>query len=179
MVRVRLLISKQWRSTLVFSAMAITSAGTVPGGWLAMINSFGTVVQMAHESIVYSSNDTFTAYQPHSDVLTGNTMQKREDIIVLSGDVVISNAGTLVFPTFGATVATFCNEVNPAQDDFESYTDGSAVNGLNGGTGWVEPWVNRSDVPPAQDDFESYTNGASVQGLNGGVFWGDAYVARP
>jgi hypothetical protein len=159
--------------------MAITSAGTVPGGWLTTINSYGTVVQMAHESKVYSSNDTQTSFFPISEVLTGNTASKREDIIVLTGDMVISDAGTLVFPTFGNAVATFCNEVDIAIDDFESYTDGEAVQGLNGGTGWTDVWVNRSDAPPANDDFESYNNGDSVQGLNGGVNWGDAYVARP
>jgi hypothetical protein len=159
--------------------MAITTAGTVPGGWLTTINSFGTIVQMAHESKVYSANDTFASYFPISEVLTGNTALKREDIIVVSGDVVISDAGTLVFPAFGNAVATFCNEVNIAKDDFESYTDGEALNGLNGGTGWTDVWVNRSDAPPAQDDFESYLNGAALNALNGGLSWGDAYAARP
>lgn len=159
--------------------MAITSAGTVPGGWLTTINSFGTIVQMTHESKVYSSNDTSASYFPISEVLTGNTATKREDIIVISGDVVISDAGTLVFPTFGNAVATFCNEVGTATDDFESYSGTVAVNGLNGGSGWIEIWINRFDQPVSSDDFESYGSNVPVNGLNGGVNWNDAYVARP
>lgn len=70
-----------------------------------------------------------------------------------------------------------------AQDDFESYTNGAALNGLNGGTGWcnslaVQPYVDRTAYLGmlAQDDFESYANNAALLGLNGGTgAWNGAY----
>lgn len=83
----------------------ITSAGTTPGGWFQTINSYGTVVQMQHESQVYSANDTIASFNPISEVLTGNTAERREDIIA-GADVVISDAGTLVFPLFGSLTDT-------------------------------------------------------------------------
>jgi hypothetical protein len=94
----------------------ITSAGTTPGGWFQTINSYGTVVQMEHESQVYSANDTIASFNPLSEVLTGNTGERTEDILA-GMDVVISDAGTLVFPTFGSLTAVLVNGTgtNPFQ----------------------------------------------------------------
>jgi len=86
----------------------ITSAGTTPGGWLQTINSYGTVVQMQHESTVYSANDTIASFNPISEVLTANTAERREDILVSGPSVVISDSGMLVFPAFGSIVNSNC-----------------------------------------------------------------------
>ncbi len=83
----------------------ITDADGTPGGWFQTINSYGTVVQMEHESQVYSANDTIASFNPLSEVLTGNTGERTEDIIA-GTDVVISDAGTLDFPTFGSLTDT-------------------------------------------------------------------------
>jgi hypothetical protein len=77
-----------------------TYDGSVPGGWLAGYNSYGTVVQFTHESQIYSSNDTLTSRTPHSGVFTATTMERREDILGPTNIVLIDAvAGTL--PSFG------------------------------------------------------------------------------
>lgn len=65
-------------------------------------------------------------------------------------------------------------------DDMESYTDLVAVNGLNGGTGWLAAYADRAGNVGLQavDDMESYTDLAAVNGLNGGIGWAAAYVDR-
>lgn len=83
----------------------ITSAGTTPGGWFQTINSYGSVVQMQHESQVYSANDTITSFHPISEVLTGVTGDRRDDVLA-GADVVISDAGPLIYPSFGSIVAS-------------------------------------------------------------------------
>ena len=55
--------------------------GTIPGGWLISFNSYGTVTRSAHEGTVYPSNDTLTSRYPLADLLTGQTNQRREDVI--------------------------------------------------------------------------------------------------
>lgn len=65
-----------------------------------------------------------------------------------------------------------------AEDDFESYTAGNELGGLNGGTNWSAAYLSRSAPVPADDDFESYTPTADLDGLNGGTTWNGAYVSR-
>lgn len=77
------------------------NSGTTPGGWLLAINSYGTLAYWEHESVVYPANDTTVSKQPLSDILTGLTCEKREDILFPAGDVVISNTGSFVFPFIG------------------------------------------------------------------------------
>jgi len=64
-------------------------------------------------------------------------------------------------------------------DDFEGYTNGAALNGLNGGSGFTGAYVDSPGLTGIQqsDDFESYTDGAALNGLNGGG-WPAAYVDR-
>ena len=59
-------------------------------------------------------------------------------------------------------------------EDWESYTVGVDVNGLNGYWNWAGPWVVFNMLVDF-DDFESYTVGANVAGLNGGYGWTSAY----
>jgi len=64
-------------------------------------------------------------------------------------------------------------------DNAESYTDGAALNGLNGGSGFAGAYVDRAAITGIQqyDDVESYTDGAALDGLNG-AGWPGAYVDR-
>lgn len=92
-------------SIVLYPAVASgTSTGTVPGGWLASLNSYGTVVRWDHESTIYTQNDTVVSTAPLSDIITGSTPLRRSDLLFRSGtnfDVVIADAGTLSFPSFG------------------------------------------------------------------------------
>lgn len=65
-------------------------------------------------------------------------------------------------------------------DDMESYSDGAALNGLNGGTGFAAAYVDRNGLfgVQAYDSMESYSDGAAVAGLNGGNGFSAAYVDR-
>lgn len=121
----------------------ITSSGTTPGGWLTTINSYGTVVQMAHESKVYSKNDTIASFNPLSEVLTGNTIERREDIIVTSGDFVLPNQAPLVLPDFGSVVDTNCD--NPPQElTLIILPDDQLSGDPLGSTHWITPGAGTS-----------------------------------
>ncbi len=66
-------------------------------------------------------------------------------------------------------------------DDFESYSDGASLNGLNGGAGdWEGAYVDGISYLGviASDDMESYSDAATVDSLNGGTGWNGAYVSR-
>ncbi len=87
--------------------------GTTPGGWLFAINSYGTVSNHTHESVVYPSNDTVTSRLPVSGLLTGMTNDRREDILVgtvaivngtgtsYSTEFVLRDGAGLEYPSFG------------------------------------------------------------------------------
>jgi hypothetical protein len=60
------------------------------------------------------------------------------------------------------------------EDTFESYTSGSDIIGLNGGTGWSTPYsgsVSNYAGLVAFDGFEDYTSGSSIIGLISGSGW--------
>lgn len=79
--------------------------GTNPGGWLAILNSYGTVVSVVHESNIFPANDTVTSVVPLSSMLTSNTWQRREDHFVISaGQSVLPDDGTVAMPTFGGII---------------------------------------------------------------------------
>lgn len=67
---------------------------------------------------------------------------------------------------------------DPIYDSMESYSDGVAVNGLNGGTSWAGAYVDLSGLfgVQAYDSMETYSDGAAVNGLNGGNGFAGAYV---
>ncbi len=82
-----------------------TYSPLTPGGWVATVNSYGTAVSWAHESQLYSSNDTLTSKSPLADVLTSSTHARREDL-VLENPFVTADSGTTALPTFsGVSVA--------------------------------------------------------------------------
>jgi hypothetical protein len=58
---------------------------TTPGGWLALVTSWGTASSYSHESTVYNNNDTIMTPWPLSNRLTTTTAKRREDIIMTSG----------------------------------------------------------------------------------------------
>lgn len=65
-----------------------------------------------------------------------------------------------------------------ATDDFESYSNGANVNGLNGSLWWAAGYVDKLNYLgiEARDDAESYADGAALNGLNGGEGFSGAYV---
>jgi hypothetical protein len=77
-----------------------TFSNSVPGGWLATFNSYGTVVQWRHESQVYPANDTVESVVPLSSVMTSNTLDRREDWITNAGSIVIPDSVELPMPVF-------------------------------------------------------------------------------
>lgn len=85
-----------------------------PGGWLMRVNSYGTVVETAHEGTVYPRNDTVASKLPLSDILTGMTNDKREDILVSAvnppsfwaAGTVATDPSAPVMPTFGVLIDT-------------------------------------------------------------------------
>jgi len=81
-------------------------AGNVPGGWLATINSYGSVVQWRHESQVYPSNDTASSIVPLSSILTANTAERREDQILTSnvGVSILTDGTDADLPAFNGTI---------------------------------------------------------------------------
>jgi hypothetical protein len=88
--------------------ITLLSAGSLstPGGWFEAVNSFGTAAGYAHESTIYSTSDTVTNTLPISEIMTSLTNERREDVIYTGTDVVISDAGSYIYPTFfGGTVA--------------------------------------------------------------------------
>lgn len=83
----------------------------------------------------------------------------------------------------GSPVSDFSNVVGKTffpQDSFETYTNGAALTGLNGGASWSGAYAARTPYIDVYqyDSMESYTNGAAVNGLNAGTGWAGAFVAR-
>jgi hypothetical protein len=80
-----------------------TFSGTTPGGWIASLNSYGSVSGYQHESEIYPSIDTITLKTPLSEVLTGATIERREDILGPSG-IILADGTVPVMPAFGSIV---------------------------------------------------------------------------
>jgi hypothetical protein len=92
-------------SPLVTQVPITSDLNTVPGGWLAILNSYGTVVRLVHESQVYPENDTVKSNVPLSSVLTSNTWMRREDHPTFtSGQTVLPDAPAAGMPTFGSLI---------------------------------------------------------------------------
>jgi len=66
-------------------------------------------------------------------------------------------------------------------DTQESYADGTALNGLKGGTGWCPNtlYVDRNGYLGLQalDTMEAYSNGVILEALNGGTGFGQFYTS--
>lgn len=78
--------------------------GTNPGGWLAILNSYGSVARVVHESNVFPANDTVSSSVPLSSMLTSNTAHRREDHYVSAGTSVLPDAAAVAMPTFGGII---------------------------------------------------------------------------
>lgn len=112
--------STLYRISLGASAVNLTAMSTfgtdfpaTPGGWLAVMSSWGTVLTYAHESTVYSSNDTVQNPQPLSNKLGATTIYRREDMI-LNGSFTLPDPTLPSFQSFGtvnnngnATISAF------------------------------------------------------------------------
>jgi len=88
--------------------------GAAPGGWLTCVNSYGNVVMTSHEGTIYPHNDTVVSKFPLSDMLTGMTNDKREDVLVSainppsfwSAGTVATDSPAPVMPAFGILIDT-------------------------------------------------------------------------
>lgn len=88
-------------SPVITSVQTGTYTGTNPGGWLAIVNSYGTVARVVHESAVFPANDTIVSYVPLSSLLTSNTWQRREDHYVAGSSLsVLPDDAAVAMPTF-------------------------------------------------------------------------------
>lgn len=76
----------------------------VPGGWLLEFNSYGTIKATVHEGVVYPANDTMRSKYPLANMLTGVTCERREDVIVTSGDVVLGDTADPTIASFGTGI---------------------------------------------------------------------------
>lgn len=77
-------------------------SGTVPGGWLAELSSYGSVFDYRHESQAYSQNDTLANNYPLANTLTAQTGCRREDIIINGSDVVLTNPSGFTLSSSGS-----------------------------------------------------------------------------
>lgn len=94
--------------------VAVSYGGDIPGGWISRVNSYGTVVTVAHEGTIYPQNDTVVSRLPLANMLTGSTNECYEDILVGSVYAVygtLYSSGTvgadlpeLTLPTFGVLI---------------------------------------------------------------------------
>ena len=99
-------------STAPLLTLLSTSSYTpdTPGGWLVALNSYGTLSHATHESVVFPSNDTIASKHPLSDLLTGNTPERREDILLPLADVIITDEPEVVFGPIGTLTQAYYNE---------------------------------------------------------------------
>jgi hypothetical protein len=149
--------------------------GTAPGGWIASINSYGSVSGYQHESTVYPTQDTITLKTPLSEILTGATIERREDVIGPSG-IVLTNGTVPVMPSFGTIMDAGTNSFDPVWLWSGGVTGGgvalAAKVAINSPAvrfavslyGTIGPDAIYSDVLVASDD-NSNTVKANVDGL--------------
>lgn len=86
--------------------------GTTPGGWIASLNSYGSVSGYQHESTIYPTQDTITLKTPLSEILTGSTIERREDVLGPSG-IILANGTVPVMPSFGTVMDAGTNSFDP------------------------------------------------------------------
>lgn len=99
--------------SLTLMSTSGTAYPTTPGGWLAVMSSWGTAQSYMHESTVYSVNDTLRNPQPFSNKLGATTMYRRESLI-LNGSFTLPDPSLPIFVTYG-TIDSPCNvSVGPA-----------------------------------------------------------------
>jgi hypothetical protein len=116
--------------TPTLTALSVTSAdfGTTPGGWLSSVTSWGTAANQAHESTIYSSNDTVASNQPLSNVLASNTVDRRESVR-LTTPFVTADPAIPSMPVYGSIITTTGPYNNPV-----SSPTGSTGNGYTAAT---------------------------------------------
>jgi hypothetical protein len=103
-----LLNTSLYRLDLGASAVTLASLDTAafpatPGGWVATITSAGTAYSYTHESQIRVSNETVETKQPLSNVLTSNTSDRTEDVLIGS-PVTISDAVRPSLPIYSPIV---------------------------------------------------------------------------
>ena len=104
-------------------------SSSLPGGWLAEINSYGTVCRIVHESLIYPFNDTVSSPVPMSSLLSSNTWAKREDHFVQSGtNVIIADAVHPPLPVYtGIVTHTAGFLIDPGHNFIVDPIDGGRI----------------------------------------------------
>jgi hypothetical protein len=150
------------------------SNGT-PGGWIGSINSYGSVSGYQHESTVYPTIDTLTLKTALSEVLTGATIERREDILGPTG-IILADGTVPVMPSFGSIIDAGTYSYDPLWLWSGAVTGDSAVLAakvaINSPAvrfavsefGTIGPDAIYSDIVSASDD-NSNTVKAKVDGL--------------
>ena len=105
-LKIERLLTELWKVDIGSGALNISEMdisapydGTVAGGWLTTVNSYGSVVQWRHEGVVYPSNDTYESRTSLGNILTASTNDRLSDI-VFDGSFTLPNSGTLGFPAY-------------------------------------------------------------------------------
>lgn len=104
--------SSLYQVTIGASSVGLTKMGTsgtdfpqTPGGWLAVMTSWGTAYGYHHESSIYSANDTLSNPQPMSNKLTATTCYRHEDI-TFSGSFTLYDVSVPSLVTYGSVTHT-------------------------------------------------------------------------
>jgi len=92
--------------TPILLALDATNTGTTPGGWLAAMNSYGTVASSQQESTYYPANDTVASPSPVSALLTGLTNDRMEDIFSTGTIPTLVDGTVWTLPTYTGLVLT-------------------------------------------------------------------------
>ena len=85
----------------VLTLLDATNVST-PGGWIGIVNSYGSHASQQQECRIYSDSDTLENPSPASNILTGLTGERRDDIVYAGTQVVLADDAPYVMPTYGA-----------------------------------------------------------------------------
>lgn len=148
-----------------------SSPGNYVLNWATLPYAFSYRVDVASDEaftvfIVNNQTALSNSYSVVGDAVSGGRYSR---IRAVNSAGTSANSNVVEFDSNGAIFAV---------DSFGSYTAGTDLDGLNGGTNWSAAY--RSSVTPAAiDDFETYAAADPLNGLNGGTNWSLAYVSRP
>ena len=144
-------------SSVGLTLMSTTGANfpATPGGWLAVMSSWGSVVTYMHESSVYSANDTVQNSQPLSNKLGATTIYRREDMI-MNGSFLLPDPALPNFVNYGTVNnngnATIIALIGTGTTQY--FNNGTYAFVLNG-TGTWSTSFNVSFLPQVETQFQT------------------------
>jgi hypothetical protein len=131
-------------ATPVITLLSKTDALNTPGGWIAEIKSDGSTATTVHESAIVSSSDTMTNSLPISCLLTGQTGEKREDILCsdikdITGTSEDIKAYTIPVPA--SVAAPVLDSVTATSSTYSEGDTASFTANANSGSGPIYSYV--------------------------------------